>query len=42
MIWWGFIAGKDTGIVETNFEWASVYWTKRALALDAQVELRCG
>ena len=31
MSWKVYINGKDTGIVETNLEWATRYWKKRAL-----------
>jgi hypothetical protein len=29
MSWRVFMNGKDLGIVESNFAWASVYWKSR-------------
>jgi hypothetical protein len=38
--WRVFINGHDTGIVETNYEYANKYWAKVAVAKDAVIELK--
>jgi len=38
--WKVFINGKDTGIVETNYEYANKYWAKVAVAKKAVIELK--
>jgi len=38
--WKVFINGKDTGIVETNWEFANKYWAKVAVDKKASIELR--
>ena len=37
--WSVFINGKDVGIVETNYEYASKYWEKVAAAKKASIKL---
>lgn len=39
MKWRVFINNKGTGIIETNYPYASVYWAKRAQILDAKIKL---
>jgi hypothetical protein len=38
--WKVFINGNDTGIIETNWEYANTYWAKVAVAKKASIELR--
>lgn len=38
--WKVFINGNDTGIIETNWEYANKYWAKVAVAKKASIELR--
>lgn len=40
MSWRVFVGGKDSGIVESNYAYASHYWADRSLALDKKIELR--
>ena len=36
--WKVVIAGKDSGIVESNYPYASKYWAKRAKILDKKLK----
>jgi hypothetical protein len=38
--WKVVIAGKDSGIVESNYPYASKYWAKRAKVLDKKIKLQ--
>ena len=38
--WKVVIAGKDSGIVESNYPYASKYWAKRAKILDKKIKLQ--
>ena len=38
--WKVFINGHDTGIIETNWEYANSYWAKVAVKKKATIELR--
>ena len=33
------INGKDSGIIETNYQWASEYWTYRAVVTGHTIKL---
>jgi hypothetical protein len=38
-MWKVIIAGKDSGIIESNYAWASVYWAGRASLLRKKIVL---
>jgi hypothetical protein len=38
--WKVVIAGKDSGIVESNYPYASKYWEKRAKILNKKIKLQ--
>lgn len=37
--WKVTVTGKDTGIVETNYEWARQYWKQRSRATGLRFRL---
>lgn len=37
--WKVYINGKDSGIIETNYEWASQYWNEKARRTGKKIKL---